>query len=160
MLSRGIRNTEPISQLKANPTFKEAGEQLESIFGILESHYRDMCDIEFTIEQGKLWMLQARVGKRTAAAAIIIAIDMVEEGFITREEAVGRVSPKQLDQLLHPQFDPTADIEVLACGLNASPGAAVGGRSSSRLTPLLRPWHRAGGSSWSAGRQIPMISRA
>ena len=126
MLSRGIRNTEPISQLKANPTFKEAGEQLESIFGILESHYRDMCDIEFTIEQGKLWMLQARVGKRTAAAAIRIAIDMVEEGLITREEAVGRVSPKQLDQLLHPQFDPTADIEVLACGLNASPGAAVG----------------------------------
>lgn len=123
----GIRNTEPISQLKANPTFKEAGEQLESIFGILESHYRDMCDIEFTIEQGKLWMLQARVGKRTAAAAIKIAIDMVEERFITREEAVGRVSPKQLDQLLHPQFDPTADIEVLACGLNASPGAAVGG---------------------------------
>ncbi len=122
----GIRNTEPISQLKANPTFKEAGEQLESIFGILESHYRDMCDIEFTIEQGKLWMLQARVGKRTAAAAIIIAIDMVEEGFITREEAVGRMSPKQLDQLLHPQFDPTADIEVLACGLNASPGTAVG----------------------------------
>ena len=122
----GIRNTEPISQLKANPTFKEAGEQLESIFGILESHYRDMCDIEFTIEQGKLWMLQARVGKRAAAAAISIAIDMVEEGLITREEAVGRVSPKQLDQLLHPQFDPTADIEVLACGLNASPGAAVG----------------------------------
>ena len=122
----GIRNTEPISQLKANPTFKEAGEQLESIFGILESHYRDMCDIEFTIEQGKLWMLQARVGKRAAAAAIRIAIDMVEEGLITREEAVGRVSPKQLDQLLHPQFDPTADIEVLACGLNASPGAAVG----------------------------------
>lgn len=126
MLSRGIRNTEPISQLKANPTFKEAGEQLESIFGILESHYRDMCDIEFTIEQGKLWMPQARVGKRTAAAAIRIAIDMVEEGLITREEAVGRVSPKQLDQLLHPQFDSTADIEVLACGLNASPGAAVG----------------------------------
>lgn len=122
----GIRNTEPISQLKANPTFKEAGEQLESIFGILESHYRDMCDIEFTIEQGKLWMLQARVGKRAAAAAIRIAIDMVEEGLFTREEAVGRVSPKQLDQLLHPQFDPTADIEVLACGLNASPGAAVG----------------------------------
>lgn len=122
----GIRNTEPISQLKANPTFKEAGERLESIFGIFESHYRDMCDIEFTIEQGKLWMLQARVGKRTAAAAIRIAIDMVEERLITREEAVGRVSPKQLDQLLHPQFDPTADIEVLACGLNASPGAAVG----------------------------------
>lgn len=126
MLSRGIRNTEPIFQLKANPTFKEAGEQLESIFGILESHYRDMRDIEFTIEQGKLWMLRARVGKRTTAAAIRIAIDMVEEGLITREEAVGRVSPKQLDQLLHPQFDPTADIEVLACGLNASPGAAVG----------------------------------
>ena len=122
----GIRNTEPIADLKKNPALAEAGEQLEQIFGVLEGHYRDMCDIEFTIEQGKLWMLQTRVGKRTAAAALRIAIDMVGEGLITREEAVGRIDPAQLDQLLHPQFDPSATFDVLARGLNASPGAAVG----------------------------------
>jgi pyruvate,orthophosphate dikinase len=85
-----------------------------------------MCDIEFTIEQGKLWMLQTRVGKRTAAAALHIAIGMVNEGLISREEAVLRVDPAQLDQLLHPQFDKNADYDVVAKGLNASPGAAVG----------------------------------
>ncbi|AEB06989.1 pyruvate phosphate dikinase [Coriobacterium glomerans PW2] len=122
----GIRNTEPISDLKIKPVFAQAGEQLESIFGILENHYRDMCDIEFTIEQGKLYMLQTRVGKRTASAALKIAIDMVGEGLISREEAVSRIDPAQLDQLLHPQFDTGSDIEVLARGLNASPGAAVG----------------------------------
>ena len=126
MLSRASATQSLFPNLRPIPHFQGSGGTLESIFVILESHYRDMCDIEFTIEQGKLWMLQTRVGKRTAAAAIKIAIDMVEEGLITREEAVGRVSPKQLDQLLHPQFDPAADIEVLACGLNASPGAAVG----------------------------------
>ena len=93
---------------------------------ILENHYRDMCDIEFTIEQGKLWMLQTRIGKRTARAALKIAVDMVGEGMITKEEAVLRVDPQQLDQLLHPQFDAKATYDVLAKGLNASPGAAVG----------------------------------
>ena len=122
----GIRNTEPIADLKKNSALAEAGEELERIFGVLEGHYRDMCDIEFTIEQGKLWMLQTRVGKRTAAAALKIAIDMVDEGLITREEAVARINPAQLDQLLHPQFDATATYDVLARGLNASPGAAVG----------------------------------
>lgn len=122
----GIRNTEPIADLKKNPALAEAGEELERVFGVLEGHYRDMCDIEFTIEQGKLWMLQTRVGKRTAAAALKIAIDMVDEGLITREEAVARINPAQLDQLLHPQFDATATYDVLARGLNASPGAAVG----------------------------------
>ena len=96
------------------------------MFLTLEDHYRDMCDIEFTIEQGKLWMLQTRVGKRTATAALRIAIEMVEEGLITCEEAVSRIDPAQLDQLLHPQFDASKKYEVLACGLNASPGAAVG----------------------------------
>ncbi len=96
------------------------------MFLTLEDHYRDMCDIEFTIEQGKLWMLQTRVGKRTAAAALRIAIEMVEEGLITREEAVSRIDPAQLDQLLHPQFDSSKKYEALATGLNASPGAAVG----------------------------------
>ncbi len=85
-----------------------------------------MCDIEFTIEQGKLWMLQTRVGKRTAAAALHIAIEMEKEGLISKEEAVMRVDPEQLDQLLHPQFDKSATYDVLARGLNASPGAAVG----------------------------------
>ncbi|MGO5417364.1 pyruvate, phosphate dikinase [Collinsella sp. LCP19S3_B11] len=122
----GIRNTEPIADLKTTPGLESAGEELERVFLTLEDHYRDMCDIEFTIEQGKLWMLQTRVGKRTAIAALRIAIEMVEEGLITREEAVSRIDPAQLDQLLHPQFDSSKKYEALACGLNASPGAAVG----------------------------------
>ncbi len=122
----GIRNTEPIADLKTTPGLESAGEELERVFLTLEDHYRDMCDIEFTIEQGKLWMLQTRVGKRTATAALRIAIEMVEEGLITREEAVSRIDPAQLDQLLHPQFDASKKYEALATGLNASPGAAVG----------------------------------
>ncbi|WP_350454465.1 pyruvate, phosphate dikinase [Slackia heliotrinireducens] len=122
----GIRNTSPIAELKEVEGLQEAGRELEGIFGILENHYRDMMDIEFTIEQGKLWMLQTRVGKRTAAAALKIAIDMEKEGLITKEEAIQRVDPEQLDQLLHPQFDKNATYDVVARGLNASPGAAVG----------------------------------
>ncbi len=122
----GIRNTEPIADLKKTEALVTAAEDLERIFGILEGHFHDMCDIEFTIEQGKLWMLQTRAGKRTATAAIKIAIDMVGEGLITREEAIKRIDPAQLDQLLHPQFDVSASYDVLAKGLNASPGAAVG----------------------------------
>ena len=122
----GIRNTEPIADLKTTPGLEVAGEELERVFLTLEGHYRDMCDIEFTIEQGKLWMLQTRVGKRTATAALRIAIEMVEEGLITREEAVARIDPAQLDQLLHPQFDTGKKLVPLARGLNASPGAAVG----------------------------------
>ena len=122
----GIRNTSPIADLKNTPGLEEAGKELEGVFTLLENHFRDMCDIEFTIEQGKLWMLQTRVGKRTAIAALRIAIEMVEEGLITREEAVSRIDPAQLDQLLHPQFDASKRYEALASGLNASPGAAVG----------------------------------
>lgn len=122
----GIRNTEPIETLKTTPGLEKAGQELEDVFGILEKHYRDMMDIEFTIEQGKLFMLQTRVGKRTAAAALKCAIDMVDEGLISREEAVMRVNPAQLDQLLHPQFDSSSNYDVLCRGLNASPGAAVG----------------------------------
>ncbi len=122
----GIRNTSPIADLKHVAGLEEAGAQLEEIFVVLENHFRDMCDIEFTIEQGKLWMLQTRVGKRTAAAALHIAIEMEKEGLITKEEAVRRVEPDQLDQLLHPQFDKDAAYDVVARGLNASPGAAVG----------------------------------
>ena len=122
----GIRNTSPIAELKNVKGLEEAGRELEQVFTILENHFRDMCDIEFTIEQGKLWMLQTRVGKRTAAAALHIAIEMVNEGLITKEEAIQRVDPEQLDQLLHPQFDANAEYDVVATGLNASPGAAVG----------------------------------
>lgn len=122
----GIRNTIPLSELKGVTGLEEAGAELERDFAILEDHFRDMCDVEFTVEQGRLYMLQTRIGKRTAAAALRIAIDMEEEGLIAKEEAVMRVDPGQLDQLLHPQFDEGADFEVLARGLNASPGAAVG----------------------------------
>jgi len=120
----GIRNTLPLHELRRlNP---EAYRQLLEIMKKLERHYRDMCDIEFTIEKRKLWMLQTRVGKRTGASAVKMAVDMASEGLIKREQAVLRVEPDHLDQLLHPQFDPKADVDVLAKGLNASPGAAVG----------------------------------
>jgi len=120
----GTRNTLAIAELRnLNP---DAYRELLRIMKKLEKHYRDMCDIEFTIEDRKLWMLQTRVGKRTGGAAVKMAVDMAEEGLVSREEAVARVEPEQLDQLLHPQFDPKADIDVLAKGLNASPGAAVG----------------------------------
>jgi pyruvate,orthophosphate dikinase len=122
----GIRNTSPISELKHTEGLQVAAQELEQVFKILETHYRDMCDIEFTIEQGKLWMLQTRVGKRTAQAALRIAISMVDEGLINKQEAVMRIDPAQLDQLLHPQFDKNVTYDVIATGLNASPGAAVG----------------------------------
>lgn len=120
----GIRTTRPISELPK--VLPEAAKELFAAFELLEKTYRDMCDVEFTIQEGKLWILQTRVGKRTARAALKIAVDMVGEGLITREEAVLRVNPAQLDQLMHPQFDPNATYDVLVKGLNASPGAAVG----------------------------------
>ncbi|HLF99995.1 MAG TPA: pyruvate, phosphate dikinase [Acidimicrobiia bacterium] len=120
----GIRITQKLDEM--NVEFPECYEQLLEVMETLEQHYRDMCDIEFTIEQGKLWILQTRVGKRTAAAALRIAVDMVGEGLIDEREAVLRVKPQQLDQLLHPQFDAGVAFEAIAEGLNASPGAAVG----------------------------------
>ncbi|WP_299027756.1 pyruvate, phosphate dikinase [uncultured Thermanaerothrix sp.] len=126
----GIRNTEKIENL-ANQ-LPEAYKQFLEICEKLERHYRDMQDVEFTIERGRLWMLQTRNGKRTARAAVKIAVDMVNEGLITKEEAVLRVSPEQVDTLLHPQFDPKVIQEakkegrLFATGVNASPGAAVG----------------------------------
>jgi pyruvate,orthophosphate dikinase len=120
----GIRITEPLAAM-AND-FPECHRQLLDVMARLETHYRDMCDIEFTVEQGSLFMLQTRIGKRTALAALRMAVEMHEEGLILKPEAVLRVQPDQLDQLLHPQFDPAAKFTVLAKGLNASPGAAVG----------------------------------
>jgi pyruvate,orthophosphate dikinase len=101
-------------------------QQFKTVVETLERHYRDMQDIEFTVEQGKLYMLQTRSGKRTAKAALKIAVDMAAEGVISREEAIGRVEPASLDQLLHPTIDPTAHRELIAKGLPASPGAATG----------------------------------
>jgi pyruvate,orthophosphate dikinase len=109
-----------------------AYKQFVEICGILENHYKDLQDVEFTIERGKLWMLQTRNGKRTAASAIKVAVDMANEGLITKEQAIGRVTPDQVNSLLHPQFDPAAkkqaakEGKLLAKGVNASPGAAVG----------------------------------
>ena len=100
--------------------------ELQRVRRILEDHYRDMQDIEFTVERGKLWMLQTRTGKRTAQAALKIAVSLVEEGVIDRNEAIRRIEPASLDQLLHPTLDPAAKATVLARGLPASPGAASG----------------------------------
>ena len=104
----------------------EAFKELTRIYGALEKHYRDMQDLEFTVEQGKLWMLQTRSGKRTAKAALRIAVELANERLITREEAVARIDPASLDQLLHPTIDPNAERRVIATGLPASPGAASG----------------------------------
>ena len=122
----GIRTPSKISKLKED--MPQVYEQFVDIANRLENHYRDMQDMEFTIENGKLYMLQTRNGKRTAAAALKIACDLVDEGMISREEAVMRVEPKQLDALLHPQFDAAAlkAAEVVGKGLAASPGAACG----------------------------------
>ncbi|HET9076479.1 MAG TPA: pyruvate, phosphate dikinase, partial [Acidimicrobiales bacterium] len=121
----GIRNTLPLSALKDR--FPKIFKELMGIFARLEGHYRDMCDTEFTIEQGKLWMLQTRVGKRTGRAALKMAVDMTKQRAwkITQEEAVGRVSADHLDQVLHPQFAEEPK-KLLGKGLAASPGAAVG----------------------------------
>jgi len=129
----GIRTPQPINRAGGDGTLPSMEEvmpecygQLVKIRAILEKHYRDMQDIEFTIEKGKLYMLQTRNGKRTAKAAVKVAVDMASEGLISEKEAVLRVEPAQLDQLLHPSLDPAAKKEVIAKGLPASPGAASG----------------------------------
>src|SRR5258708_14472702 len=100
--------------------------ELAQICARLEKHYRDMQDVEFTVEQGKLWMLQTRAGKRTAKAALRIAVELADEGLIGRSDAVTRIDPATLDQLLHPTIDPNANRQIIASGLPASPGAAAG----------------------------------
>ncbi len=138
----GIRTPSPISKLKEE--MPEVYEQFVDIATRLENHYRDMQDMEFTIENGKLYMLQTRNGKRTAAAALKIAVDLVDEGMISEREAVLRVEPKQLDSLLHPQFDAAAlkSAEVIGKGLAASPGAACGQVVFSAED--AKEWHAAG----------------
>ncbi|MBI4799569.1 MAG: pyruvate, phosphate dikinase [Desulfarculus sp.] len=130
----GIRTPQPINRAKKVPKtimtledeMPKLYKQLVGIRNKLEKHYKEMQDIEFTIQQGRLWMLQTRTGKRTAAAAIKTAVDMVQEKLLTKAQAIARVTPEQLDQLLHPMLDPHASKKLIAKGLPASPGAAVG----------------------------------
>jgi pyruvate, orthophosphate dikinase len=121
----GIRTPEPVEAMKER--LPGAFDELVETIQRLEEHYKDMQDIEFTVEDGRLYLLQTRTAKRTAAAALRAAVEMVDEGLITREEAVVRIDPGQLDQLLHPRIDPNASYDIAAKGLNASPGAASGG---------------------------------
>jgi len=125
-LTRAARERAGAKPLSMEEAMPETYAELAGVFNILETHYRDMQDIEFTVQQGKLWMLQTRSGKRTAKAALKIAVDMAIEGLISEEEAVARVDPSALDQLLHPTLDPAAPRDVLTKGLPASPGAASG----------------------------------
>lgn len=126
----GIRTPQPMASRGDGTSLEEKWphlyEELVDVRNKLEAHYKDMQDMEFTIEHGKLWMLQCRNGKRTAAAAVRMAVEMVEEGMLNKEEAIMRVGADQLDQLLHPMLDPKAKRNVIATGLPASPGAAVG----------------------------------
>ncbi|MBM3952109.1 MAG: pyruvate, phosphate dikinase [Rhodospirillales bacterium] len=132
----GIRTPQPLTAAERQAThssLKSMEEAMPAIFEDLsrvrtklEKHYKDMQDLEFTVERGKLWMLQTRTGKRTAAAALKIAVDMVDEGLVSKADAIRRLDPAQLDQLLHPTLDPKAEREVIARGLPASPGAASG----------------------------------
>jgi pyruvate, orthophosphate dikinase len=120
----GIRDPLPIREMEAR--FPEAYTELVAAATTLEKHYREMQDLEFTVEKGRLFMLQTRTGKRSAASAVRIAVEMVDEGVLDEDEAVCRVDPAHLDQLLHPMIDPEAEVDLLATGLPASPGAASG----------------------------------
>jgi len=122
----GVRTPQPMAEMATLSEFTQAYAEFNAIASRLEQHYRDMQDVEFTIQNGRLFMLQTRTGKRTGQAAVNVAVDMVSEGLISREEAVQRVEPAQLDQLLHPMIDPSHSPDVLATGLPASPGAATG----------------------------------
>ena len=136
----GIRNTLSLQELEQLD--KTSYDELMRIMKVLEGHYRDLCDIEFTIERGKLWMLQTRVGKRTAAAAFQIAANLVDEGMITPDEALDRVTGAQLGQLMFPQFNLSGSTHKIAKGMNASPGAAVGKAVFDSYTAVK--WSRSG----------------
>lgn len=120
----GIRTPHPIAHLQED--MPAVYDELVKIYKLLENHYKDMQDVEFTIQEGKLYMLQTRVGKRTATAAVRMAVEMVEEGLIDKKTAILRIEPETLDNLLHPMIDPKAKYDVIATGLPASPGAAAG----------------------------------
>jgi pyruvate,orthophosphate dikinase len=122
----GVRTPLSIDQMTEDPAFRQAHADLLSVGELLERHFTDMQDLEFTIEGGRLWMLQTRTGKRTATAAVRMAVDMVREGLIDEATAVARVRPADIDALLHPQIDPAFTREVIASGMPASPGAATG----------------------------------
>ena len=155
----GIRTPMPISQMAEK--FPEAFKQFQEVCNLLESHYHDMQDMEFTVENGKLYMLQTRNGKRTPAAAIKIACDLIDEGMKTEQEALLMLDPKQLDALLHPQFDPEAlkSAKPVASALAASPGAACGkivftAEDAVEQGAAARRWF------WSVWRPLPRILRA
>ena len=122
----GVRTPRPVSEMFSDPVFHDAGARLQAIADQLEAHFIDMQDLEFTVEQGKLWMLQTRTGKRTAQAAVRIAVDMANAGSITRTEAIHRISAGQVELLMHPHLDPERHHDIVATGLPASPGAATG----------------------------------
>ncbi|MGD9900375.1 MAG: pyruvate, phosphate dikinase, partial [Calditrichaceae bacterium] len=153
----GIRTPQPVNEsTKSDPTHKtlqevmpKAYSELEVIYKNLENHYKEMQDIEFTIQRGRLWMLQTRTGKRTAAAAVRIAVEMVDEGMIDKKTALKRIEPNQLNQLLHPTFDPKATKNVIAKGLPASPGAATG-----RIV-----FHADDAEEWAAGGEAVILVR-
>ncbi|MFF1562839.1 pyruvate, phosphate dikinase [Streptomyces sp. NPDC058293] len=136
----GIRNTVPLAELESID--KKSYDQLMQIMETLETHYRDLCDIEFTIERGQLWMLQTRVGKRTAGAAFRIATQLVDQGLIDEAEALQRVTGAQLAQLMFPRFDENAKVEKIGRGIAASPGAAVGKAVFDSYTAVK--WSRSG----------------
>ncbi|MEU8482713.1 MULTISPECIES: pyruvate, phosphate dikinase [unclassified Streptomyces] len=136
----GIRNTVPLAELESID--KKSYDQLMQIMETLETHYRDLCDIEFTIERGQLWMLQTRVGKRTAGAAFRIATQLVDQGLIDEAEALQRVTGAQLAQLMFPRFDESAKVEKIGRGIAASPGAAVGKAVFDSYTAVK--WSRSG----------------
>ncbi|SDJ07022.1 pyruvate phosphate dikinase [Frankineae bacterium MT45] len=136
----GIRNTIPLADLEGID--KSSYDELMKIMATLEGHYKDLCDIEFTVERGKLWMLQTRVGKRTAAAAFRIATQLVDQGLIEMDEAIQRVTGAQLAQLMFPRFDESSGMKQIAQGMNASPGAAVGRVVFDSYTAVK--WSRSG----------------
>jgi pyruvate,orthophosphate dikinase len=144
----GIRNTVPLQDLERID--KTSYDQLMTIMQTLENHYRDLCDIEFTIERGKLWMLQTRVGKRTAAAAFRIAVQLVQQGMIDLDEAVRRVTGDELARLMFPRFDASGDVKLVTKAISASPGAAVGKAVFDSRTAVARA---------AAGEKVILVRR-
>jgi pyruvate,orthophosphate dikinase len=144
----GIRNTVPLQDLERID--KSSYDQLMTIMQTLENHYRDLCDIEFTIERGKLWMLQTRVGKRTAAAAFRIAVQLVQQGMIDLDEAVRRVTGDELARLMFPRFDASGDVKLITKAISASPGAAVGKAVFDSRTAVARA---------AAGEKVILVRR-